>query len=195
MFTQLIRQRLIVEKRTDFINLEYSAVSQLFRHADLARRAHVLEPVSSNNHPVAGRALTLAECHACKYIGQLDAERLNGSIKKAVKRIADSLVLKHILIHAEIVEHVRANQLHLRSVNHKRRSLNLLNVAISVREQQQTAASVALKILTAEALALLRNVLRLREIAHFRHEPVGAAVSDALPESLLVQVNQAHRCV
>ena len=104
------------------------------------------------------------------------------------------MVLQNVLVHAEILIHVLRDDLHRVSVNGKRLRCNLLDIPVSVREQEQTASLGILgKVLSREAFAFLRQVFRLREVFELCHEPIGCGRLHALLDALILHMDQLHR--
>ena len=104
------------------------------------------------------------------------------------------MVLKNVLVDSEILIHVLCDDLHRVSVNGERFGCNLLDVPVSVREQEQSSCLGILgEVLSREAFAFLRQILRLREVGELCHEPIGRGRLHALLDALILHMDQLHR--
>ena len=125
-------------------------------------------------------------------LGRLDRVRLDRALIECGPGVAVTLVLQDVLVHTEVVGDIGLDQLHLFCVDRVRLLLDLLDVRVCRREQQQ-AAGLAAQVLRVEALALFGEILGLRDVAHTRHEAEGRTVHNAFLDALLLHVDQIQR--
>ena len=192
MLSSAIRERSVVEQLTDLIDQDHASVTQLLRHGYLFRDCHVLQSVGVDQDSRSSAALCLSEQHLREDFTQLDGERLDRSIPERIHQIADCRVLQDALVYPEVVIDILLDDLHLLGVHCECGALDLLDIRVGVREQQDAVLTSG-QVLRRESLAFLSKIRRLGEVVDPRHEPVCAGVLYSVLDALILNADQAHR--
>ena len=100
--------------------------------------------------------------------------------------------MQHVLVGAEVVEHIGVDALHLIGGHNIGLSLQLLDVRVGVGEQQN-AAALALQVFPAKSLTLFFQILIAGEVVHLGGKAEGRTVFNGLGNALVLQVYQIHR--
>ena len=151
-----------------------------------------MQPVGCRYQQRAARAFALGKQHFCSDIAELDGKRLDFTLIERAPGIAVGAVLQHVLVGAEIVEHIGIDALHLVRGHNVGLSLQLLDVRVGVGKQQDSAA-LALQVVFAEPLTLFFQILIAGEVVHLGGKAEGRTVFNGLGNALILQIHQIHR--
>ena len=151
-----------------------------------------MQPVRRRHQQRAARAFPLGKQHFCGDIAELDGKRLDFTLIECAPTVAVGAVLQHVLVGAEVVEHIGVDALHLIGGHNIGLSLQLLDFRVGVGEQQN-AAALALQVVFAEPLTLFFQILIAGEVVHLGGKAEGRAVFNGLGNALVLQIHQVHR--
>ena len=187
-----VRQGRQVPNFAYLIAVHNTAIRHLGRYVQFFGVAHVLQPVGCRYQQRAARAFALGKQHFCSDIAELDGKRLDFTLIERAPGVAEGAVLQHILVGAEVVEHIGVDALHLIGGHNIGLGLQLLDVRVGVGEQQN-AAALALQVFPAESLTLFFQILIAGEVVHLGGKAECRTVFDGLGNALVLQVYQIHR--
>ena len=161
------------------IGAQDASIEHLRADLKLVRVGHILKSVRAPYNSIATLLLVVGIGHYGHSLRQLKRKRLDLALIVRAPSITDGLVLKHVLITSEVIQHAGLNQLHLIGVNDLRGGLDLLHVGVCIGEQCQ-AAGVRAEVFVYPILALVGKVFALCEVVDRRHKAEACAVFDAL---------------
>ena len=143
---------------------------------------------------VAERPLSVRVNGFRKSLGQCDGERLDRTIEECIKLIAFRFALDDFLVDSEVIVDILLDQFHLIGVNSVSTIRYLFNIAVSVREQKQSAVLSA-QVLSSESRTFFGKVFRCREIVHLCDETIRSGILDRFFYALVLDRNEIHRVI
>ena len=100
--------------------------------------------------------------------------------------------MQNARIRAEVVKHVFVDLRHLRGVDRERLAFDRLHVSKLRVVDHHSRLIFRRKVIRREALALLRDVLRLQHICNLRQEANRSRIFNAVDNALILCMDQLH---